>query len=386
MRYHVVLWLECGCGACHSPRVGARLAAQRDAAFAEYKQAFAKTYDSSEEHNNRHLVFHWNLRFIHSFNRQVRRCGATHSHPNPNPNPNPTATGAAEPAEPPDARAARGARRAQGKQYWLGVNHLADWTRDELRQLAGKASSTTDEALLYANRTYVAATASAADLPDTVNWTAKGAVTPPKDQGSCGSCWSFGTTGTIEGQLFRQTGRLTALSEQELMDCTWPMQVPAATDASPPPCVAADSNTLTVCVVPTQNRACNGGEDSRSYRWLLENTGGAISSAASYGPYLNAAGWCHWEQATPGARINGCAPPRTHTHPAACSVALCVGRCTIIVNRPLVRCPMERARASGRPIPPPAPRLSRAPFLAGISPRGPAEQECYVQVRGATEG
>jgi len=54
-----------------------------------------------------------------------------------------------------------------------------------------------------------------------------------------------------------------------------------------------------------QNRACNGGEDSRSYRWLLQNTGGAISTEASYGPYLNAAGWCHWEKATPGARING---------------------------------------------------------------------------------
>ena len=45
---------------------------QREAAFEEYKRTFDKTYESDEDHNNRHLVFHWNLRYIHAFNRQVR--------------------------------------------------------------------------------------------------------------------------------------------------------------------------------------------------------------------------------------------------------------------------------------------------------------------------
>ena len=57
-------------------------------------------------------------------------------------------------------------------------------------------------------------------LPDEVDWRAKGAVTPPKDQGTCGSCWSYGATGTTEGQLFLKTGVLTPLSQQNLMDCT----------------------------------------------------------------------------------------------------------------------------------------------------------------------
>jgi len=100
---------------------------------------------------------------------------------------------------------------AENGTHTVGVNFLADRTTEEKKKLNGYRASQRVRTPTLFNTT---------ELADEVNWVTKGAVTPVKNQGQCGSCWSFSTTGSVEGAMFMKTGKLQSYSEQQLVDCS----------------------------------------------------------------------------------------------------------------------------------------------------------------------
>merc|ERR1719217_1609960 len=95
--------------------------------------------------------------------------------------------------------------------YTVGINQFADMTNAEFAR-----TMTGYNALQKPKFSETVLDASAA--PDSVDWTTKNAVTPVKNQGQCGSCWAFSTTGSVEGVNAIATGKLQSFSEQQLVN------------------------------------------------------------------------------------------------------------------------------------------------------------------------
>ena len=157
----------------------------------------------------------------------------------------------------------------QTQNFTMGVNQFTDLTSDEFKnQWVGGLKT---EVGSYGCKTF---TSGASGAPASVDWINKGAVTSVKDQGQCGSCWTFSATGAIEGAWAISKGQLVDLSEQELVDC--------ATGIS------------------YGSHGCNGGQMEGAFKFVIEN---GQCSLSSY-PYTAKDGTC--QKCSAVAHITSC--------------------------------------------------------------------------------
>jgi len=100
----------------------------------------------------------------------------------------------------------------------FAVNKFADLTATEFKQIYASGANFENHRKEVA-RNSLRRNLNVDALPDSVDWRNKGAVTPVKDQGQCGSCWAFSTTGVLEGFNYVNNGELLSFSEQQIVDC-----------------------------------------------------------------------------------------------------------------------------------------------------------------------
>ncbi|XVE88209.1 hypothetical protein DITRI_Ditri19aG0050500 [Diplodiscus trichospermus] len=154
----------------------------------------------------------------------------------------------------------RNANRKSAKGgHRVGLNKFADMSNEEFRKayLSKVKKPINKGSTLTMN---IRRKMKSCDAPSSLDWRNDGIVTGVKDQGSCGSCWAFSTTGAIEGINALVTGDLISLSEQELVDC----------DGT--------------------NYGCDGGYMDYAFEWVINN--GGINTETDY-PYTGVDGTCN---------------------------------------------------------------------------------------------
>lgn len=198
--------------------------------FIDYFTEYNRYYNSFTEVTDRFNIFHDNLYFINDHNAN------------------------------------------SNSSFTLGINQFTDMTNQEFKDrfvngLGAVVGSTSCKSF----------SSSASGAPSSIDWRAKGAVTSVKDQGQCGSCWTFSATGAIEGAWAISSGKLIDFSEEELVECAG---------------------------LKYGSMGCNGGQMDGAFKYVIEN-GQCTLSSYPYTSGTGQSGSCK-TSCTPVATLSSC--------------------------------------------------------------------------------
>ncbi|VAH46942.1 unnamed protein product [Triticum turgidum subsp. durum] len=208
-----------------------------EAHFATFVRRFGKSYRDAEEHAHRLSVFRANLRRA----RRHQRLDPSAVH---------------------------------------GITKFSDLTPDEFRErFLGLRKSRRSFLKGISGSAHNAPALPTDGLPTEFDWREHGAVGPVKDQGSCGSCWSFSTSGALEGANYLATGKLEVLSEQQLVDCDH----------------ECDPSEPRAC-----DAGCNGGLMTTAFSYLAK--AGGLETEKDY-PYTGKNSACKFDKSKIAAQV-----------------------------------------------------------------------------------
>jgi len=161
------------------------------------------------------------------------------------------------------------AHNSDSSSTWkMGVNQFTDRTKEEFSKVLGvrkdmlfesRESKERIERSTSLQQLKIQHKQTVDPYPPSVDWRARGVISAVKDQGQCGSCWSFASSETLESHWAIVTGELANLSEQQILDCT----------LNPKQCGGTGG--------------CGGGTTEVAYQTIIDKQGG-LSSEWTY-PY-----------------------------------------------------------------------------------------------------
>lgn len=200
--------------------------------FSIFQERFSKKYESILEFKSRFEVFSSNLKYILEHNSDSTQ------------------------------------------NFTLGMNQFSDLTNDEFKEKYVSGLKNGVSVGSYGCKSF----SSSGSAPDTIDWRTLNKVSSVKDQGQCGSCWAFSSTGAIESAWAISKNQLIDLSEQELVDC--------ATG------------------ILYGSHGCNGGQMEGGFKYVIGN-GQCLNSAYPYTSGLTkSAGSC--QKCSSSVQISGC--------------------------------------------------------------------------------